>query len=104
MPEDPNLAAGRRLLTDVARANGLNPHVTSIYRSRATQERLYRDYLDGKSRYPAAPPGHSKHEFGQAFDMTVNDERYLQPLGVLWESWGGRWGGRFNDPIHFELP
>lgn len=35
--------------------------------------------------------------------MVVNDERYLEPLGRVWESWGGRWGGRFNDPIHFEL-
>lgn len=27
----------------------------------------------------------------------------LRAAGELWESWGGRWGGRFNDPIHFEV-
>lgn len=103
MREHPVLAAGRRALVDIARANGLAPHVTSIVRSRATQERLHANYLAGRSRYPAAPPGRSKHELGLAFDMVVNDPRYYEPLGRLWESWGGRWGGRFRDEIHFEL-
>jgi hypothetical protein len=25
-------------------------------------------------------------------------------LGQVWQSWGGVWGGAFNDPIHFEFP
>lgn len=24
-------------------------------------------------------------------------------LGLVWEAWGGRWGGRFSDPVHFEV-
>lgn len=90
-------------LVQVASENGLNPLVTSTLRSVAEQKRLYENYLAGRSRYPAAPPGSSPHNFGWAFDVEVNDESYLQDLGELWESWGGTWGGRFRDPIHFEL-
>lgn len=77
--------------------------LTSTGRSRTEQVKLYRRYLAGKSKYPAAPPGTSKHELGLAFDVWHQDPRVLQWLGKVWESWGGRWGGRFNDPIHFEV-
>ncbi len=83
----------------VAEFNRLRPRVTSTYRSFSQQERLYRDYLQGRSRYPAARPGASLHNFGLAFDM-VSDN--LEGLGHVWESVGGRWGGRFRDPIHFD--
>jgi hypothetical protein len=82
---------------------GLNPQVTSVVRSYATQKRLYDAYRSGKSRYPAAPPGYSAHEQGWAFDLQLNDASWLTDAGLLWESWGGTWGGRFSDPIHFEL-
>jgi len=84
----------------VARYNGLRPRVTSVRRSRAKQAELYRRYLAGQSRFPAAPPGRSKHEYGLAFDMPV--ERNAEALGALWSSWGGRWGGA-RDVIHFEV-
>ena len=99
----PAVKRGLEELQKVARANGIAVTVTSTVRSRATQARLYRAYVEGRSRYPAAPPGTSKHERGLAFDIAVRPEGALQPLGELWESWGGRWGGRFADPIHFEL-
>jgi D-alanyl-D-alanine carboxypeptidase len=75
--------------------------VTSVRRSTTRQAQLYRDYLAGKSRYPAAPPGTSYHEFGRAFDLDTSD-RELARLGRIWESWGGTWGARFHDPIHFQ--
>ena len=34
------------------------------------------------------------------FLPTTEDHR---PLGELWESMGGSWGGRFNDGNHYEL-
>lgn len=76
--------------------------VTSVRRSRAEQSRLYRRYLAGQSRFPAAPPGRSKHELGLAFDIIASDS-ILKQAGAIWESWGGTWGGRFHDPIHFEV-
>ena len=85
---------------------GLRATVTSVHRSRAKQRRLYRDWQAGKSPFPAAPPGCSAHEFGLAFDVVIRKGRdldldALRELGHLWESWGGVWGGRFKDPIHF---
>jgi len=80
------------------------PHgarVTSVRRSPTLQRKLYRRYLAGKSRYPVAPPGRSMHELGRAFDLFAQPD-VLTWLGGIWEGMGGRWGGRFGDPIHFE--
>jgi LAS superfamily LD-carboxypeptidase LdcB len=75
--------------------------VTSAKRSSSEQARLYRRFLAGQSRYPVAPPGRSKHEQGRAIDI-IADKRVLEAAGLAWERAGGRWGGRFNDDIHFE--
>jgi hypothetical protein len=74
--------------------------VSSVRRTRAEQARLYRRYLAGQSRFPAAPPGRSLHELGRAWDLVAPPE-WLLYLGRVWQSWGGRWGGE-RDPIHFE--
>lgn len=75
--------------------------VTSAKRSSSEQARLYRNYLAGRSRYPVAPPGRSKHEQGRAIDI-IAAPGVLKAAGEAWERAGGRWGGRFNDDIHFE--
>jgi hypothetical protein len=41
------------------------------------------------------------HERGLAFDI-IGPTAELTRLGMLWELYGGKWGGRFGDPIHFE--
>jgi len=79
-----------------------NVYITSGKRNSRDQARLYARFQAGLSRYPAAPPGHSTHEQGIAFDLGNLDPRLLRAAGLLWESWGGRWGGRFKDIIHFE--
>lgn len=89
---------GERLL-----AQAREPYrITSTRRSSALQARLYRRYLAGLHPYPVAPPGKSKHEQGLAWDMVASSAE-LARLGRIWESWGGKWGGRFHDPIHFEV-
>lgn len=65
------------------------------------QARLYRAYINGESQYPAAPPGTSYHEYGRAFDLKA-DKFILAYLGQVWTSWGGTWGAKFGDPIHFQ--
>jgi LAS superfamily LD-carboxypeptidase LdcB len=88
----------------VAQENGLGPVVTSAYRSYAQQAVLYRRYLAGQSPLPAAPPGHSKHNYGLAVDVDLPQNRAaLAALGAWWTSIGGRWGG-MSDPVHFEAP
>lgn len=74
--------------------------VTSVRRSRTEQLRLWNNRHHNP--YPVAPPGSSKHEIGLAWDM-VGPPDVLAAAGRLWESVGGRWGGRFGDPIHFEV-
>lgn len=87
-------------LVSVGRYYRMSPRITSTYRSRATQARLYSAYLSGKSQFPAAPPGRSYHEYGRAFDMVTGNMRDLEYLGSVWLQLGGRWWK--SDPIHFE--
>lgn len=89
-----------RLYTHAA-ANGWNPRVTSVRRTRATQARYYREYLRGNWPLPVAPPGSSLHELGLAFDLVTTPQHHLAELGRLWTSWGFRWGGK-GDPVHFD--
>lgn len=91
-------------LVDAAGAAGLLPRVTSTRRSNAEQTRLYRRYLQGLQPYFVAPPGTSPHEYGYAFDLVVSPMWRLSDVGALWESWGGYWGGRQADPVHFQYP
>lgn len=88
-------------LVYVANHYGWSPTITSTYRSRSAQARLYARYLSGASRFPAAPPGRSYHEYGRAFDLKLNDMSKLGELGELWRSWGGSWWA--SDPIHFQV-
>lgn len=45
----------------------------------------------------------SWHVHGRAFDLDFPGFSWerVTPLGEYWESLGGDWGGRFNDPGHF---
>lgn len=94
----------RKFQALVRLAHRLDPsaRVTSTRRSTAEQTRLYRRWLAGQSRFPVARPGTSKHERGLAIDLVAKPE-VLRRLGAAWERAGGRWGGRFNDEIHFEV-
>jgi hypothetical protein len=85
-----------------ANALGLGARLTSGRRSRAEQARLYQRYISGLSALPAAPPGTSKHEYGQAVDITANSLDGLNWMGKVWRAWGGTWGGS-SDPVHFEI-
>lgn len=102
----PELAQAATALVAEAQAAGLQPIVTSTWRTYAEQKKLYDKFLRGESQYPASPPGEGSHEYGWAFDMVVTPRDALWDLGDLWEEWGGDWGGRWRNPdiIHFELP
>lgn len=97
--------AGR--FVDWLRAQGLRVTVTSAYRNPRRQAQLYADYQRARARglphLPAAPPGHSQHELGLAFDLRVEPDAYLAAVGHIWEWLGFTWGGRFQDPVHFDF-
>ncbi len=99
----PELQPFAHALVDAAGAAGLLPRVTSTLRTSSEQTRLYRRYLEGVAPYPAAPPGTSAHEFGEAFDLIVSPYEALADVGAFWQSMGGTWGAQ-RDPVHFELP
>lgn len=100
----PELQPFARDLVDAASAARLQPRVTSTRRSYAEQKRLYDRYVAGMSPYPAAPPGHSAHEYGFAFDMVVSPMDALADVGAFWQNeMGGVYAGA-RDPVHFEYP
>lgn len=71
--------------------------VTSVYRSRTEQMRLWRNRANNP--YPVAPPGSSRHEYRLAWDM-VGPIEQLRQAGRIWNAAGGHWSE--HDAIHFE--
>jgi hypothetical protein len=101
---DPHFRPIAQIWVEVMKDVGLSPRVTSTKRTRKEQEALYRAAQSGRSKYPAALPGTSLHEWGLAFDVEAIPHTALFVLGPVWERLGGVWGGRFSrkDEIHFE--
>lgn len=91
---------GDWLVSAAPYAGAKSARITSVKRSRAQQQSLYESYKAGRSNFPAAPPGHSKHEYGRAWDMVTEPFSALYTLGAWWRSVGGTWSP--SDPIHFE--
>jgi len=97
---NPSLRPYARWLVSAAPyAGARSVRVTSVLRSRAEQAALYSNYLAGRSSFPAAPPGSSKHEYGLAFDMVTEPFSALDTLGAWWRQLGGEWSP--TDRIHF---
>lgn len=97
---DPDVARRLRRLLDVFRGLGYSATFTSGYRSPAKQMQLYRAWLAGKSPYPVARPGTSRHEQGLAVDVATNaPDRIRQFAG---EVAGLRWFGP-RDRVHFSI-
>jgi D-alanyl-D-alanine carboxypeptidase-like protein len=98
---NPRFARIARQFVRALQSAGVRVVVTSARRSLDEQRRLYARAQAGLSKYPAAAPGSSTHGAGLAFDLNLDPPVY-QEAGELWEHWGGTWGGRFKDPIHFD--
>lgn len=93
---------------------GIRATLTSARRDSKLQAKLYSCFKrvgcsDCSKRpgqhgcVPAAPPGKSTHGQGIAFDLQLQPAGAYEWAGRLWESWGFTWGGRFDDPIHFDF-
>lgn len=94
-----------RYLLDALAPYGVRATITSGTRSSFDQARLYAEYVAGRSRYPVARPGTSKHELGRAVDISASPE-VQRLVAQYWKGWGGRWGGDWTganyDPVHYE--
>lgn len=88
------------------RAQGWPMIVTSAVRTEAQQLALQRNNPSG---LPVAASSTSRHVLGRAFDLGFRGytwrqvpNEYWAQIGRVWEQMGGRWGGRFGDPVHFD--
>jgi len=84
-----------------ANSAGIQPQITSVYRSWAEQERLRARYLAGRSRWPANQPGDSAHNYGWAFDSWVPDHQ-MAMWAAIRRAVG--WAVPDHDIIHAGLP
>lgn len=101
---DSDLLQGMRELQQWLSGQRVLTTITSTVRTYREQKFLWDRYQKGEANFPAAPPGHSAHEYGWAFDMIVSPNVYQRDVGAAWEQyWGGKYGGT-KDPVHFELP
>jgi len=101
---DAGLHDGYVALAQVVQQAGGVLVLTSPLRSQGEQSRLYQRYINGQSGgLPAAPPYHSAHEYGWAFDAVCNPREWQSDVGAVWTQWGGVYGAD-RDPVHFELP
>lgn len=87
-------------LRSQAKRLGISTTLTSGHRSLESQSRLYARFLSGRSRFPAARPGYSTHNYGLAVDLVAT--RGSQALlGQLARYSALVWAGR-GDVVHFD--
>ena len=87
-------------LTQAVMAYGKPVTVTSTIRTPEEQKKLYEDCRSGKSPYPAAKPGESKHGSGNAVDLDSSDANALAAGGFLKQFGLGR--PVKGDPVHIQ--
>lgn len=80
-----------------ARAAGLPAGITSSFRSRAEQKRLYDLWRKGKGSF-ALPPGSSKHETGYSLDLPGNARTWMNVHGKTF----GWYRTNPNESWHFD--
>jgi len=106
---DPRVQPSAEWLLRALQSYGVQATITSTRRDADEQRNLWDCFQRtgcsncrrGPGCYPAAPPGHSFHDRGLAFDLHLAPPVYRE-AGALWERLGGTWGGRFGDEIHFD--
>ena len=87
-------------LTQAVMAYGKPVTITSAIRTPEEQQKAYDDYISGRSPYPAAKPGQSKHQAGNAVDMNRADADALAAGGFLAQFGLGR--PVKGDPVHIQ--
>src|SRR4051794_25999375 len=90
-----------RRLEALAASKGQHFHITSGGRSRAEQQRLWD--ARGSNPYPVAPPGTSRHESGNAADVTIGG-RAIQTVISAADLRAAGIAPLAGDAVHVELP
>ena len=101
---DPRFVPYVEKLIEEARRRGIQLSIVDGRRSFRQQQNLLRRFRAGDSSvFKAARPGWSFHEYGLAVDVRASPPGGLAGAGAIAEALGLRWGGRFGDPVHFDL-
>jgi LAS superfamily LD-carboxypeptidase LdcB len=90
-----------RRLDALAARRGETFHITSGGRTYAEQERLWN--ARGSNPYPVANPGSSRHETGNAADVTVGGRAIQDVIGAA-ELQAAGVSPLAGDAVHVELP
>jgi hypothetical protein len=90
-----------RRLDALAAQRGETFHVTSGGRTYAEQERLWN--ARGSNPYPVAHPGSSRHESGNAADVTIGGRAIQDVIGAA-ELHAAGLSPLAGDAVHVELP
>jgi D-alanyl-D-alanine dipeptidase len=99
---NPGLAqALQQAAAEYNQVTGKTVEVTSAVRDSAKQAELYQAYVSGNSKFPAAPPGTSKHERGLAVDISQAVADDMDRMGLLKKYGLSR--PVANDPVHLEV-
>ena len=88
-------------IVNLAKYADASVRVTSTFRTHAKQQELYKAWRQGRSRYPAARPGNSAHEYGYAVDLVFSNADARDVVRNIWVGAGGNLGN--DDEIHFEF-
>jgi hypothetical protein len=114
---DPKIAKNFKTAVRDMKSSGINPNVTSAWRSTEKQGALYRCSQSKRCRkanpglYRALPPGQSLHEAGFAVDISgvaagPRGAKKITPrgrriIGIMRKN-GFQWRYGLKDPAHFE--
>lgn len=95
-----------KLMFEAAKADGIELVFGSGYRSEATQQTFYSNYVAQSGQKEAdtfsARPGHSEHQTGLAFDLTTpNGSCHLQACYA--DTPGGQWVQKHADKYGFVI-
>lgn len=96
-------------LIDICKRKGINLAIVEAFRTRSKQN----EYKAMGTKFTRSAGGASKHQYGLAVDVVPiidsvavwNNKTLWKKIGVVGESLGLRWGGRWRsiyDPGHFE--
>lgn len=98
---DPRLRPYAEATVEYARKLGIAVEVTSVRRTADEQRALRRKYEAGKWPYPVAEVGQSAHQWGVAWDSTV-DPKHQATWDAIRRAMG--WRVPSGDIVHAEVP
>lgn len=97
---EPSTRASYRRALAQLRTQGVHVITTSTRRTKNEQRVLFRKFVTGQSKFPAALPGSSTHEIGIAIDLVPETPGTLPTIASVMAIHGFKWA-EARDCVHF---